>query len=381
VLLARIGNNVQPRPGSLLDGSLAPEGFARGLPEIVRVSTAQYERDLAIADLTGSASRAAQSLGRLKTHLAFGKLIAIRTATISGLRAFHSAHRDGLEAASFIDLRSFAQLAAVAAGETALVSTVVSALPKRVVLSAVWDPADLEPLGRHLADTRQQVSELFAAIRTLGADPDLRELASLSAGDIDELDADALLALEALAAVHNHLVAMRAELTVRSAAIVEAAGRLVAHERATIAVRTHTHYDVKTTARNHVSADFGALYVWDVEEVTPVLGANFYFRPVNRDRGPGGNLLRRFSLSIGVTTSSLRKEGDRADLFGSFNVAVGVGARLTRLLRISLGGVVLKGVDPDPLIEETTLRVTPFAAGTLDFVVKDLLSSLFGKIF
>lgn len=380
-LIERIGEKVVVGRGSLLD-TLARDGSSGGLPKMVDISSAQWERLLAIEDVELAATTADTSLRALKRHRALPKLVAIRTATHSGLKLFAAVHRQGLRTAAALQRTADAQLGQVAEGEIPLVRPSAAPLPQRGPLREIWTVDELEPRGRSILQSVESTTALLGALRALEVNPSMLAAAGISRAEAQELGGEAQAALDALASVQNHLLSVAAQLGMRTRALDETTSRLTQHEESHLAVEAHTHFDVRTSAKYHIAADFGALYLPDFEEVTPVLGANFYFRPVNPDRAPTWkNPWTRLSVSLGITTSSLAKAGERDDLFGSFNLAFGAGARLTRIVRLSGGFVFLKQLDPDPLVDQSDIRITPYAGITLDLVVKDVLSSIFGTIF
>jgi hypothetical protein len=344
---------------------------------IAALSEAQFQADLAVADARNAASDVAMTLEGLQAHPATDRLLAIRIPDDSRTRAFVSLHRDGLSMIATARARRSDWRARIGVGEAG--PSDVSGLT--APLEDLWDPAAI----RLRIETLRESSDAFARIAemlgTLSVSPAVAASIGISPVEVDELSDLTERVGSGLSAAEGHLRIVADRLEDRSRRIDELAAGLTRLDRTFAAVETHTHYDVETTARNHIAADFGAIYLWRLGEVTPVLGANFYFRPVNRDRGPAGHVLRRLSLSVGVTTTSLRREGQRDDLFGSMNVAVGIGVRINRILRVSAGGVVLRRVTPHEPSNRTSLFVTPHAALSLDFVVKDLISSLFGAVF
>lgn len=344
---------------------------------IAALSEAQFQADLAVADARAAASDVAVALEDLQTHPATDRLLAVRIPDDSRTRAFVSLHRDGLAVIATSRARRSDWRGRIGVGEAGLSD--VSGLTTR--LEDLWDPAAI----RLRIETVRKSVDAFAGVTemlgTLSVSPGVAASIGISPGEVDELSDLTERVGSGLSAAEGHLRTVAARLEDRSRRIDELAAGLTRLERTFAAVETHTHYDVQTTARNHIAADFGAVYLWQLGEVTPVLGANFYLRPVNRDRGPSGDVRRRLSFNVGVTTTSLRHEGQRADLFGSMNVVLGIGVRIGRILRVSAGGVVLRRVAPHEPGDRTSLFVTPHAALSLDFVVKDLISNLFGAVF
>ena len=349
---------------------------ARALPArlVARLSEAQYERDLAWEGVEHASEGLDATLAFLGRHPSTRRLVATRILRDPPGRAIASLHRDGLETLAHLHARVL-DTPAFVAGPASLAPAGGPRAASRDRFAAI--DTVLARLGRMDAGLRA----VLDLLGTLRAAPNALEAAGLTAPAVLELDSLVRRARTAISSMQDHAAAVRGMETRRQDAIEEVVQALVAYERASVSVETHTHYDVETAARNHVAADFGALYLWQIGEVTPVLGANVYFRPVNRDRSPGGDLLRRLSLSVGVTTSSLRRDGHRDDLFGSMNLTLGLGVRFGRLLRVSAGGVLFRRSDGARADDAFRLAVTPHVAVSLDFVVKDLISNLFGAVF
>ncbi|MDX1396129.1 MAG: hypothetical protein R3195_17240 [Gemmatimonadota bacterium] len=384
-LLDRIGPGAAPAEGSLLDPGVSPARLGAAVPATGRIVAARLERDLAIDDIEGAARAAVAALDELTADRALSDLAALRTTSSSRLRAFASLHRAGLDVA--LELRSMPprRFEAVFRGDIPW-DAAGGAVSRRAVLDDVWESDVALVRERLLADALEKTRDLAIVARAFAADEEALELTGLTLEAALRMAGSAAILADETAAALGHAGALRSAVERRSVALDDAVDELLVHERATISVEAHTSYDLETSARNHVAADFGMLYLPGLGAATPVLGANFYFRPVNRDRGPGGHLLRRLSLSVAVTTTSLEADGLREDLFGSLNLAVGLGARLTRLLRLSGGVVMLREVEPDSAapeagVDATRLAFTPYAAVTLDFVARSLVSSLFGEVF
>lgn len=150
-------------------------------------------------------------------------------------------------------------------------------------------------------------------------------------------------------------------------------------------IRLGTAADANTTEARHISADAGLVYGWDLDETLTYVGANIYGRPINTDVSLASlkaeGLLRwghRLSLTLGVTVESIDKLGQRKGIIGSNALVVGVGYRLTDVIRLSVGALVFKEENPNPLVtNDTSLAVSPYVAISFDLDV----AKQFGKIF
>jgi hypothetical protein len=149
-------------------------------------------------------------------------------------------------------------------------------------------------------------------------------------------------------------------------------------------------------SRRYVSADIGIMYAFGANATvgstgkqfiggasSPYIGASFFFRPVNKHyplaQCPGPCISRRLSLTVGVTTNSIKRTGIRDDLFANQTVIVAVGWRMTDYFRATLGGLVFKSIDPATSGERVT--VTPVGALSLDWDIRASLGPIFGKLF
>jgi hypothetical protein len=129
----------------------------------------------------------------------------------------------------------------------------------------------------------------------------------------------------------------------------------------------------------YLSMDTGIAIAPGLNEIFPYVGTNIYFRPVNKE-APPTVFLSRFSMLFGFTwTSNLNKPGETQALYGdNANIVIGAGLRATDVLRLTAGALVLKGVNPNPLIDRTRLEVTPFFSISADIDVAGILSGVFG---
>ena len=104
----------------------------------------------------------------------------------------------------------------------------------------------------------------------------------------------------------------------------------------------------------YVGLDVGVLYPPELDRASLYLGANLYFRPINK-RAPlrtHGGLGHRLSLTFGISLNNLKlEEGDPRfeNLLGDdSNLLVGAGLRLSRSLRHQCRGPALPEERPEP---------------------------------
>jgi hypothetical protein len=129
--------------------------------------------------------------------------------------------------------------------------------------------------------------------------------------------------------------------------------------------------------------------------MTPYVGANIYFRPVNKDASfrQADSFGRRFAITFGITLSSIEEEaGDdavvatagktRFDLLtNNRSLLLGAGFRVSPSLRLSGGVLVLKERDPNPLISAISVATVPYVSFSLDFDVASGLRGGLGALF
>ncbi len=136
----------------------------------------------------------------------------------------------------------------------------------------------------------------------------------------------------------------------------------------------------------YVSMDAGVAYPWRLENMVFYAGTNIYFRPINK-AAPlryKGTFLHRFALTVGITTT-VKDESRRADDLRSTpdnedtsnSLLLGAGIRVTPSLRLGAGVLVFKESDPNPLIDQTSVAVTPYVSFTADIDVARIFRSLF----
>jgi hypothetical protein len=235
-----------------------------------------------------------------------------------------------------------------------------------------------ERSARHLAALRNWMSDL----QTAGT---LKKL--VDAGTISQDERNALISASGALAMAEQsatvilasLLNLRPIVSARDANLDELVNALQLSALDATSLTTSTLGTYDTFANYHVAADAGFAYVPGLETAVPYVGANFYFRPVNRDaplRSKGG-FGRRFSINLGVS-NSVARSGRRSDLFSSQSLIVGAGYRLTDIFRAGVGVVVFQREDPNPLISHKRLAASPYAALSFDFSLAKSLKGIGG---
>jgi hypothetical protein len=128
----------------------------------------------------------------------------------------------------------------------------------------------------------------------------------------------------------------------------------------------------RTVQKNYVSVDAGVLFAGDISIGALYVGANVYFRPINKDaplRGVSAG--QRLALTVGVTISSVADDNNRtrSDLFWHQSLVLGAGYRFTSSLRGGGGVLVFQQADPNPLVTRRSTAATWYASFSLDLDV------------
>ncbi len=145
----------------------------------------------------------------------------------------------------------------------------------------------------------------------------------------------------------------------------------------------------ETRATWYVGADLGSGLAWDIEEAFAYVGANIYFRPVNKKaqlrwadfRQQGWTEFRkRFSVTIGLPQQEIDLE-DAEPLIRRRPAIAGVGLRLSDFLRFSVATLVFKERDPNPLVDNDRLVWSPFVGLSIDWNIAGTFKKAFQGVF
>lgn len=285
------------------------------------------------------------------------------------------------EAAFTFVSASQAEIAAASRGRSRAASTSMTDV------ETSFRPEDADAVRSQYLVTARALRELrdwLSSLVTPGAIH--RDVADRVINEARTLDSAALVALQSLAndeasalrraerwaeVLETYLYDLEKALTGRERAIEEAALEIESLALSA-SIRQTTTTDVLTTRANlYVGLDIGALYSPELERAAAYFGANIYFAPVNKSASLSyaGGLKRRLSVTVGVTLSELVLEDDpRVEpLLGSrYNLALGIGYRFAKSLRVSGGTLLVLKNDPNPLVVDRTLAWTPYFAFSFD---------------
>ena len=167
-------------------------------------------------------------------------------------------------------------------------------------------------------------------------------------------------------------------LSARERALEDLVARIDAQAAATVIRQTSVSDVLSTRANIYVGLDLGVLYSFEVERAAAYFGANIYFAPVNKKASLSerGGFKKRVSLTVGISVTDLGLEDDERIeplLGGGSNLVLGGGYRLARSVRVSGGVLMVLKNDPNPLVTDRSLAVTPYVAFSFD---ADLIGAL-----
>lgn len=240
----------------------------------------------------------------------------------------------------------------------------------------------------NLIQTRDLLRGLGQWIKRLEGDGVIDDLART-----DQLTADQVSALRTLTARGNPIDAAASETfrmisagrnvvensTSRDSRIDALAGEVREEIRAVRLIGSDTVGNYDTFVNWYISADAGFAYAPGIETTVPYLGANVYFRPINKDaplRLKGG-IKRRASFTIGMTATSVADPNKtRQDLFGNQSLVIGGGFRVTDALRVGGGALVYEKVDST----NTVVATAPYISISFDWNVAKQFAGV-GKLF
>ena len=134
-------------------------------------------------------------------------------------------------------------------------------------------------------------------------------------------------------------------------------------------IRATTFAAVDTDKTNYVSAEAGFLGMPRQREAATYIGTNIFFRPINPHAPLSrfGGIGRRVAMTVGLTLTSIAdEEHTRFNLFGDESLVLGLGVRITEVLRLSGGTVVFRKADENPFVTRKSYAFEPYVAFSVD---------------
>ncbi len=151
---------------------------------------------------------------------------------------------------------------------------------------------------------------------------------------------------------------------------------------------TSVNFNFDTRTNFTLTPDFGYVYYGFSKEfygVAPYIGAQIEFRYFDKNVPfqliCKKSIWHRLSFSTGITLTSLKKDRQREDFFLNKSLVAGIGVRLSSAVRITTGTILFNRLDPNPLLENKRLSVTPFIGLSIDLRLKSLMgdaNAIFG---
>ena len=141
--------------------------------------------------------------------------------------------------------------------------------------------------------------------------------------------------------------------------------------------------DIKTEGGYRVIPDFGYAYIpafghTGIENIgLNYTGISIYPQPVNKDlrkKCLDWSFKRRFSFNLGVTVSKINS--DEFSTYSDVSFLLGGNYKLTRVLALSMGGILLRQVDVNPILDSDNTIIRPYIGLSIDVdfisTVKDI---------
>ncbi len=247
-------------------------------------------------------------------------------------------------------------------------------------LNRMWDTTEVDPRLKVVRDWIATVSAVQTFVAGASAD--------IVAPPIADADRAALVlqlanARAALDPVGSAIGGLRDALALRHDALVAFAATIGTRVSADAFVGTSSFADFNTRSTWYLSADIGLGFAPRLKSAFPYAGGNIYFRPVNKEAPLSlrGSFGRRFSAMVGASFSTdLEKPGQIANSLGTRMLLIGVGFRLTDILRAGAGAVVVKALDPNPLLTgDLGVQLTPFFSLSIDWDAKTTFQRVFNE--
>ncbi len=343
-----------------LDEALLPVRDAQGK---IHAAIETYQDRVSQLDALLARLRSDPALLRLQVALAAANQPqAERVSAVLGLAEIPQIRRD--------DRSSPEAVAAVLqAAKTALATAIqdLGELRNLIQANLAGDGQTVPPLGRQLVESQ-----------------------GLAAGDLDSLRAaaanegDVGSAQRAEARLQSDVARLESSLADRAQAVDKLAALYQTRVLGMSVIAGSTTGSFATQSRNYISADTGVAYAPGLDDFSTYVGSNIYFRPVNKAAPLAklGNfrqtLGRRVSLTLGLTVDGVSDGTTREDLFGNQSLVVGLGLRLVNSVRVTAGSLVFLEKDPNPLVDDTSVAVTPFVSLSFDLDVAPTLQGIGG---
>ena len=262
-------------------------------------------------------------------------------------------------------------------------------------LEQTTSPAALRPFEENLLATQAQIDalrELLARLlkpeSSLAAAAGLKDTASQA-----QIQQAEQAAKEASGFVGSSLFKLQDAVQIleqRNAEIrrfIQQVGEISLVETVTLPGTTLASYEVR--AGWYISVDAGIGVAAEIEEIFTYIGTNIYFRPVNKKAHlrPLGEypaaqrrdqILKRFALTVGTPFDPIDLPSEIKGVVQDQPLILGAGYRLNDSFRATLGALLFKEDDPNPVVDDERFSVAPYLSFSIDWNLRGLLSRLGG---
>jgi hypothetical protein len=386
------GERLIVTPGSFLDDQTMSEDL---VPESKKVITRLIEvhriRGLRIERLERNAASVVPAMHRIlgNTELAEVRKSAQEPVPEDLVPVFRG-REETLQ--RLIDLDPVAPdtgLAALALGDQSFPGS--GSAPEKP-LDESWAPADLDVRRANLKATLDAFGELHSLVSEIGRSQELRTLAAGPDADLTSLNDDLRFVVAQLEGAIQLMDDLSGRLSRRQELLTELVSALRKEVVVTHLVEGTTNAAFDVRVNWYMGMDLGAAWSRDIEDIFTYVGANIYFRPVNkkaplrwsdfRKGQAASELMKRLSITLGVTVNELVRDGQfqglsqdklTQGLIADRPMVVAAGFRLSDFFRLSAGALVFKDRNPDPLVDERRLAWSPLVSLSIDWDVRNSL--------
>jgi len=367
------GIDMDVEPGTIFDenanSSSVRNTFNQKLAEILDAQNNRYD---GISNFAGKVPSAADYLNELIGNTIFARIVDELKARASQDESIDTLLQANIDA---LDIRRLSQ------GDVVdLVAGLKPGSPP-ANLYAVWDAYLLDDQISQLQGTMRTLNRLNRFVSHIRSTSSLSRAVVVTVDELNSLTELISRSVEDFQEIQRELAFIKESLEMRKEAIDAYISQLGNQVRDDITVYGSSVGDFNTRHSWYISADVGLAWATDIDEVFSYFGTNIYFRPVNKNAPLKGlQFFRRFSIMIGLTLQDLEMAGQRESTVGSQMLVIGGGLRLTSSMRVSGGAIVFKKPDPNPLISDTELALSPFISLSFDWNVASTLGDL-GRAF
>lgn len=150
---------------------------------------------------------------------------------------------------------------------------------------------------------------------------------------------------------------------------------------------TNETRDLKTLGGYLILPHIGAAHIFTPSDhdhlVRPYAGVSIHLRQVNPGiplRDLNKTLLHRLSFQIGFTVMEIKNNEEYSDLIGKNSLMLGLNYRLHRTFGLSIGTVLMKRANPNPIVTDKQTVANFYMGFSIDLNFASALKSVSGKI-